>query len=188
MNSRTITAAVALPVLLLAACGTRQAPSSSPPSASASPSPQGPAGFAAHGFARVVATTEVDPAAAATVTSGEITVNIPAGAVTAKSRFDLLQGDNSYWQTLVPAGQKVLTNFAFRVVDETTNQLVLQFGAPVVAVYTDAAVSSATLYENTSGSEPPVVSANPVPAVISGTTLKHGNKADAVGWVIANPS
>ncbi|GAC1577322.1 MAG: hypothetical protein NVS3B24_08170 [Candidatus Dormibacteria bacterium] len=187
MRVHSIAGALALPALLLAGCGG----ASQAPTAAATPSPSaspGPAGFAAHGFPTVVGTVEVDPAAAATVSGGGITVNIPVGAVTAKSRFDLLQGDNNYWQKLVPSGQKVLTNFAFRVVDESTSQLVLTFGAPVVAVYTDAAVSATTLYENTSAGAPPVVTVNPVPAVISGTTLKHGNKADPVGWVIANPS
>ncbi|MHB8613884.1 MAG: hypothetical protein ACYDAL_15900 [Candidatus Dormibacteraceae bacterium] len=148
---------------VLAACGAGGGESAQQTATpSPSPSPSYPAGFTAHGFAKVVATTKVTPGQAATLTSGEITILIPATAFATPVTFQLLEGDNSYWQTYAPQGQTVIANFAFRAIDDSTNQIVAKFSAPVVFVLNDPQVNAKTLYEDTTPSDPPKVEPNPI--------------------------
>ena len=176
-------------ILILAACGgggygSAQQPTPTP---ATSPTPSYPAGFTAYGFAKVVATTKVIPGQAATLTSGEITIQIPAAAFDQPVTFQLLEGDNSYWQHYVPQGQTVIANFAFRVIDDSSNQVVAKFKAPVVFVLSDPQVNAKTLYENTTPTNPPSVEPNPLAPTITGQVLKHGNLGAPVGWLVANP-
>ena len=118
---------------------------------------------------------------------GEITVTIPAAAFATPLKFQLLEGDLGYWQGLAPAGQQVLAAFALRSVDPSTGQLVVKYDAPVVVAVDDPLVGSQTVYANTTATDPPQVSTNPVPPVIAGHVLKHGNIASAVGWIVTSP-
>lgn len=146
-----------------------------------------PAGFTSHGFSTVASSTTIKPGTATTLHSGDLTVVVPANAVPTTARFDLLTGSNSYWQTYAPAGQKVLSSFAFRVTDTATNHLIVQFGAPVVVKLTNPAIQAASMYLNTTPTSPPKVIPNPKPPVIVKSTLAHGNIADPVGWLITSP-
>lgn len=170
--------------VLLAACGGGGGASAQQ---AATPSDSFPAGFTAYGFAKVVATTKVTPGQAATLTSGEITIQIPATAFATPVTFQLLEGDNSYWQKYVPQGQTVIANFAFRAIADSTNQIVAKFNAPVVFVLDDQQITAKTLYEDTTPSDPPKVEANPISPTITGHVLKHGNVGAPVGWLVANP-
>lgn len=165
--------------LALAACGGASA-------SAAQATPTTPAGFAAYGFPTVSATLKFKPGLAATMTSGQLTVQIPANAFTEPVTFQLLEGDQSYWQRYVPAGQKVITDFAFRVLD-SSGALVANFNKPVLVVLTNPQVSATTVYENATATKPPQVVENPVPSQIQDHVLKHSVSAAAVGWVVANP-
>ncbi|GAC1341173.1 MAG: hypothetical protein NVSMB29_11240 [Candidatus Dormibacteria bacterium] len=179
-------------VALLAACG--GATSSTPsPTASSTPAPTAtaaalPAGLTAHGYPTIADSATFTPGTAATLHGGNVTVTVPATALTAPATFQLLRGDTAYWQPLVTSGQKVVSAFAFRVVDSATGAEVTTFQAPVVAAITDPTIVSTSQYVNTTRATPPAVVPNPKPPVISGTTLTHGNIGDGVGWLVTSPA
>ena len=180
MLTRNLTVAVLVGGLLASACGGAAA-------TSAKVNPPVPAGMSAYGFPKVIATVQFKPGQAATVNSGPITVLIPADAFAVPVTFQLLQGDQSYWQGYVPLGQKVVTDFAFRVLD-SSGALIATFSQPVLFVLTDSQVGPTTLYENTTATKPPKVESNPVASQIQGHVLKHEVSASVVGWLIANPA
>ncbi|GAC1658248.1 MAG: hypothetical protein NVS9B1_17730 [Candidatus Dormibacteraceae bacterium] len=176
------------------ACGSGGSQSSTPastptaaPTAAPSPTPNYPAGFTAFGYPTVTASTNFTPGQDATLTHGGITVQIPGGAYDKPLVFQLLEGQLDYWQKQAPAGTKVISAFAFRSVDQASNELVQKYNAPVIAVFTDPQVSDKSVYWNTTPSDPPKVIANPVPATIQGQVLKHGNIGSPVGWIITTP-
>ena len=180
MLNRRLTLAMLLGGFLLAACGSATAQTVQAP-------PAVPAGFTAYGFPKVMATLKFKPGVAATLTSGQLTVQIPADAFAEPVTFELLQGDQSYWQSYTPKGQTVVTDFAFRVLN-SSGALVVNFNKPVVFVLTDPEVGATTVYENATATKPPEVVLNPVPSKIQGHVLNHSVSAAAVGWVVANPA
>lgn len=182
MLTRRFTLAVLVGGLLAAACGQQPAPA-----ASAKASPAVPAGITAYGFSNVMATLKFKPGQAGTITSGPITVQVPGDAFAVPVTFELLQGNDSYWQGYVPRGQQVVTDFAFRVLDGS-GTLVASFRNPVLVTVTGPQVGPTTLYENTTATKPPKVEPNPLPSQIQGHILKHEVSAAVVGWVIADPA
>lgn len=175
---------------LLSACGGGRAPAASSSSTPA-PTPTAvavPAGLAAYGYPKLGATATFTPGTATTLQGGNVTVTVPATALTTPATFQLLLADVASWQPRVAAGQKVVSAFAFRVVDTATGAEVTKFEAPVVAAITDPAIVATSQYLNTTRATPPVVMANPKPPVITGTTLTHGNIGDGVGWVVTSPA
>lgn len=62
---------------------------------------------------------------------------IPAGTFRDAVKFELLEGPVSNFQKKVPPGQTVFADFAFRVVDTATGQLVGTFQKPVAFTPTD---------------------------------------------------
>ncbi|MDA8193518.1 MAG: hypothetical protein M0Z53_05930 [Thermaerobacter sp.] len=137
------------------------------------------------GFSQVLATQTIQPGQAATVTSGGLTVSIPANAfsTTDPVTFTLLGAPAT---TFDPSGTTPLTAFAFQVKDLTTGALVGQFLAPVKLSYTSSSIGSATEYWNVTPTG--AMAVNPVASTISGTTLVHGIDVAMVGWVVANPA
>ncbi|MHB8587517.1 MAG: hypothetical protein ACYDA0_01545 [Candidatus Dormibacteraceae bacterium] len=178
--TRRSTLGVLVSGLFLVACGGASA-------SVAQATPTAPAGFAAYGFPNVSATLKFKPGLAATMTSGQLAVQIPANAFTEPVTFQLLQGNQSYWQRYVPAGQTVVADFAFRVLD-SSGALVANFNKPVLVVLTNPQVGATTVYENATATKPPQVVENPVPSQIQNHVLKHAVSAAGVGWVIANPA
>ncbi|MHB8293479.1 MAG: hypothetical protein ACYDH5_02370 [Acidimicrobiales bacterium] len=174
---------LAMAGLLLAACG-----SSSTSSSSTSTTAKAlPAGLTKYGYSTVKASVKLSPGKAAKVHSGNISVHIPKKAVPEAATFQLLEGTNSYWQAYAPHGQKVVANFAFRVVNSSTGQLITTFKAPIVVRVRSKAITAASKYWNTTAASPPAVKANPVPPKIKGHVLTHGNKLDPVGWLVTSP-
>lgn len=180
MLNRMLTLALLLSGFALAACGSAAAQT-------IQSTPAVPAGFTAYGFPKVMATVKFNPGVAATVTSGQLSVQIPADAFTEPVTFELLQGTPSYWQSYAPKGQTVVSDFAFRVLN-SSGALVVNFNKPVLFALTDPEVSATTVYENATATKPPQVVPNPVPSEIQGHVLKHSVSAAAVGWVVANPA
>jgi len=170
-------------LLLLTSCAAVAACGSSSGSGSAKP----PAGLAAFGYSTVAASTTVKSGGSTTLHSGDLTVLVPAHALPAGARFDLLTGSNSYWKSYAPAGQKVLAAFAFRVIDKATNHLIVKFDAPVVVKVTNSGIRPTSQYLNTTPTSPPKVLSNPKAPKIAGTTLAHGNVGDPVGWLVTSP-
>ncbi len=138
------------------------------------------------GFPNIVASTTVQAGQSATLQYGGLTVNIPQGAFSQTVKFELLEGQLSNFVSSVPTGQTPVVDFAFKVVNVLTNQLVAKFNKPVVVSYSGHDVSVNSKYWNITPSGN--YASNPIAPVISGSTLKHGNAAAAVGWVITAPA
>ena len=143
--------------------------------------------FTTFGYPNVLTSMAIPAGQAATLTSGDITINVPAGAFANPVTFDLLGGSNASFQALVPSNKTVVDNFAFRVTDTTTNEIIGKFNAPVVAVITNSKINNKSQYLNTTNSSPLHVGDNPVAPLITGHTLKHGNGGAPVGWIVTSP-
>ncbi|MDA8334964.1 MAG: hypothetical protein M0Z41_08265 [Peptococcaceae bacterium] len=141
--------------------------------------------FTRLGFPTVVAQARVTPATGAVLHAGNVTVAVPAGAVSAGVDFQLLEGPVAAFQSKAPPGQKVLSDFAFKVVG-ANGGLVAAFGKPVIYTLTSSRVQKGSVYWNVLPSGKWVV--NPVPAgIVPGKQLRHGILAAPVGWVVTSP-
>lgn len=183
-----VTGLVAAGVASLAACGSSTSDSSAAPSSTTSTAAGTgslPAGMTAFGFGMVADSGVFTPGQPLMLHAGDLTVTVPATALDSGATVQVLTGDTAYWQPYVPTGQKVDVAFAFRIVGASGSEIT-SFKAPIVAAYTNSSITPSSEYLNTTRSTPPVVSVNPKPAVISGTTLTHGNIGDGVGWLITS--
>jgi hypothetical protein len=184
LHRRPVATSLAYGVALLAlgaaasACG----------SSSSSSAAKLPAGLTAFGYSHVAASQIVPPSSAVTLHGGDVTMAVPAGAISTKARVELLEGSTTYWQQYAPTGQKVVAAFAFRVVDTATNQLITKFPEPIVVKVSAPGVVASSEYLDSTPSNPPRVVPNPIAPKINGTTLAHGNLADAVGWLVTSPA
>lgn len=142
--------------------------------------------FQQHGFPTLAASAAVPAGQGATIQVGDATVTISPGTFTDAVKFEVLEGPLASFAGKAPSGQTPIFDFAFKVIDQKTNALVMKFGKPVMFSYTNKNVNGKSMYYNidTTGSYTP----NPVSAVISGDTLKHGIAGAPVGWVITSPS
>ncbi len=140
--------------------------------------------FTQHGFPQVVASTTLAMGAAGSLSYGGMTVQIPAGAFDCAVKFELLQGPIATFQA--PAGQNVIADFAFRVIETATGRLIGTFQKPVTFTLQSSAVSHRSIYYNVSTSG--MLTPNPVPATISGTTLSHPIPVAMVGWAVTSPA
>lgn len=139
--------------------------------------------FQQDGFPTVVASQVIQPTASATVTAGNITISIPAGAFGSDPvTFDVLEGPTA---SMTPDGTTALADFAFKVTDNTTQNLITAFAKPVTFSITSPQITSASEYWDVSPSG--ALSINPIPSTISGDTLSHKIAGAPVGWVVANP-
>lgn len=154
------------------------------------PAAGAPAGIAwsKHGFSVLVAQLVVQPDQAASVRIGDERFVIPVGAFGPHPvRFRVLAGSPRFFRRYVPGGQRILAAFAFEVRDLITVQPVLTFRKPVTYILTSPEVSSEAVYWNATPTSPPHVTRNPVPATISGHTLRHENLSASVGWLVTAP-
>lgn len=142
--------------------------------------------FSKLGFPNVVASATIQPGAGATLQAGGLTVDVPAGAFKDPVTFEVLEGPLSGFQMGAPSGQTPIFDFAFKVKDNMTGKLVGKFLKPVLVTYHNHLIQAGSEYWNLTSKG--AYAANPKPPVISGTTLKHGNPAAAVGWVITTPA
>ena len=138
--------------------------------------------FTQHGFPTVVAATDLAAGASGSVHYGPMDVTVPQGAFNSAVTLELLQGPVSSFQAKAPAGERVVTDFALRVVDKATGQLVGTFLKPVGFTLTQSGVDSSSVYDNVTPTGQIVP--NPVPAKITGDVLTHPIPAAMVGWVV----
>ncbi|MDA8205214.1 MAG: hypothetical protein M0Z36_04030, partial [Thermaerobacter sp.] len=151
------------------------------------PSPiQAPDYFTRHGFQKVIASTAFTPGKAASVAANGIHIAIPANAFTVPVTVQLLQGPAQHFASSLPSGQSVVTDFALKVMNPATHQLVVTFNAPVMATVTASQINTQSEYLDVSPSG--TIAANPIPPAISGDVMTHAIKAAAVGWIITSPS
>ncbi|WNS76282.1 hypothetical protein RRV45_04550 [Bacillus sp. DTU_2020_1000418_1_SI_GHA_SEK_038] len=142
--------------------------------------------FQTIGFPNVVAEKEIDPGKADSITYGNVKIDIPEGTFLNPVKFQILEGPLADFQKNAPEGETVLMNFAFRVTDLSTNELIGMFEKAVMFSYTDEKVNSGSKYYDTLVDG--TFSLNKVPATIEGTTLSHPIKGAPVGWAVTSPA
>lgn len=142
--------------------------------------------FQQFGFPTVVAQATIPVGQGATLTADGATITVPSGAFTDPVKFELLEGPLANFTAKAPAGQTPLYDFAFKVIDQNTNNIIIKFQKPVVFSYTSAKVNANSRYYDidTSGN----YTLNPKPATIVGNTITHGNIGAPVGWVVTSPT
>lgn len=141
--------------------------------------------FQTLGFPNVVAEKEIDPSKADSITYGNVKIDIPEGTFLTPVKFQVLEGPLADFQKNAPEGETVLMNFAFKVTDLSTNELIGKFEKAVMFSYTDGNVNENSKYYDTL--EDGTFSLNKVPATIEGTTLSHPIKGAPVGWAVTSP-
>lgn len=141
--------------------------------------------FTQHGFPTIIAKTAFQPGQAITLGIPNLRVAIPANAFNIPVTVELLQGRVSTFAKTVPSGQSIVTDFALKVVDPATQNLVGTFNAPVIAAITSPNITKKSLYLNVSATG--AITSNPIPPTIQGRRLTHPIAAAAVGWLVTTP-
>jgi hypothetical protein len=150
----------------------------------------GPPDFTQFGFPQVVGSADFTPGMTATISAGRQQVILPSNFISKTVRFELLEGDTSTFTARLPVtdqGRTIIIAWAFRVTDPATNQLVARFDNPVQWSVTDPAITAGSAVYNTTAANPPVVTPNAAPGVITGTTLTHPFGGAGVGWLVLGP-
>ncbi|MEH7272020.1 hypothetical protein [Neobacillus vireti] len=141
--------------------------------------------FTQFGFDRVVAEKHVKLGKSTKISHSGIKIEIPEGAFEHEVLFQVLEGNEGKFQANAPTGEKVIMNFAFRVIDLETNEILGAFKKPVMFSYKDKDVNKGSIYYNvkTDGS----FVNNNAASIINGKTLSHPVGGAPVGWVITSP-
>jgi hypothetical protein len=137
-------------------------------------------------FSKVVAEREIEAGAAAKLSHSGIKIQIPEGAFTQDVTFQVLEGDNSKFQKVAPPGETVIMNFAFRVIDSRTNEIIGSFNKPLMFSYKDNDVNKGSIYYNFKVDG--TIANNNTASVIDGRTLTHPVGGAPVGWFITSPT
>lgn len=145
--------------------------------------------FTNFGFPQVAATQQIAAGQAATisasVTGGSITVQVPAGAFTNAVKFDILTGPITNFTAKAPSNDQPVMDFAFRVTDMSTGQLIGTFEKAVTITATSPAITPDSGFFNidTAGN----FMANPQGQETRTGVLIHPLRMAMVGWVITTP-
>ncbi|WP_045514693.1 hypothetical protein [Neobacillus niacini] len=141
--------------------------------------------FTQFGFKDVVAEKVINAGEAEKISHSGIKIQIPEGAFDHDVLFQVLEGNNKHFQAVAPEGEKVIMNFAFRVIDLETNEILGAFNKPVTFSYKDKDVNKGSIYYNyrTDGT----IANNNGGSVIEGRTLTHPVGGAPVGWFITSP-
>jgi hypothetical protein len=144
--------------------------------------------FTHYGFPTVVTTAKIPANASSTTTlqANGASFVIPAHFSTDPVTFEVLEGPLANFSANAPAGQTPIYDFAFKVVDNKTGQLVGQFQQPVMFTYTNSEVDAKSMYFNLSTTG--TYANNPKTLSIQGHTLSHKIAGAPVGWVVTSPS
>lgn len=142
--------------------------------------------FQTLGFPDVVAEKTIEPDKADSIEYGNVKIDIPEGTFVNTVKFQVLEGPLADFQKNSPEGETVLMNFAFKVTDLSTNELIGKFEKAVMFSYTNNMVNENSKYYDTLVDG--TFSLNKVPATIEGTTLSHPIKGAPVGWAVTSPS
>jgi hypothetical protein len=146
--------------------------------------------FTQFGFPQIVGTVTYTVGTTETITAGNQQVVLPSNFISKTVKFELLQGDPSFFAPSLPItdqGRTIIVAWAFRVTDVATNQLVGRFDNPVQWSVTDPQIGPGSAVYNTTAANPPVITANSAPGTITGTTLSHPFGGAGVGWLVLGP-
>ncbi|HUW24353.1 MAG TPA: hypothetical protein VMW04_01865 [Patescibacteria group bacterium] len=143
--------------------------------------------IAGFGFNKGIAAQEVPQGEEAQISAEGLQVKIPPGGFNYPMTFEILQGENDFFQDGNLGNRQVIFNFAFRVRNHQNNRLVGKFPRPVSV--------SITLPENSSKVEvweveltrPPTISQSAKPFEQTGNSLKIQVDNAEVGWLIVIP-
>jgi len=156
------------------------------------------AGLSRYGYPYVVGTLDLQAGAGGTLTvpdqytggkpaAGSATITIPAGEFSVPVKFEVLAAANMNWDNKVAPNQKVVANFAYRVINEDNGQLIEKFARPVTYTVQDPMITGHSVYWATTESSPPkIINANKA-TTIAGHTLTHPQPVASVGWIITTP-
>jgi hypothetical protein len=142
--------------------------------------------IAGFGFTTGIAAKEIAAGQAAQVSNHNLKVDIPQGAFSSTITFEILQGQNSYFQSETPTGRIIITNFAFRIRNHTTNKLIADFKRPVLVTVilpddaTDVEVWKVEL------THPPRIVSNKGKSEIGDKTLMLQADSATTGWIITS--
>ncbi len=103
------------------AAPTTAVPTATSPTTGGAPSATAP-DWAQLGFPTVVATQDITPGQAVTITAGAFTVQVPADAFSVPVKFESLTGDVARFLANAPSGEQPVLDFAFRVTNTQTGQ------------------------------------------------------------------
>lgn len=141
--------------------------------------------FTQFGFTNVVAEKKIKAGEAAKISHSGIKIAIPEGTFQHDVNFQVLEGDNKNFQANAPEGEIVIMNFAFKVTDMETGQLVDKFTPAITFSFKDREVNNLSTYYNVK-TDGTFVKNNST-SVIEGKTLSHPVGAAPVGWAITSP-
>lgn len=142
--------------------------------------------FTQMGFSKVVAEREIEAGEAAKLSHSGIKIQIPEGTFTNDVTFQVLEGDNKKFQNVAPSGEIVIMNFAFRVIDLETGQLIDKFNKQLTFSYKDKDINKGSIYYNYKVDG--TIANNNSASVIKGRTLSHPVGGAPVGWFITSPT
>lgn len=142
--------------------------------------------FTQMGFPNVVAEKYIKAGDASKISHCGIKIQIPEGTFTHDVSFQLLEGDNKSFQANAPAGETVIMNFAFRVMDLETHQLIDKFNKAITFSFKDKDINSGSIYYNVK--QEGTFANNNAASVIENKTLSHPIGASPVGWAITSPT
>jgi len=161
-------------------------PIATPPTTGGQAQPTVP-DFTQLGFPTVVATQDITPGQAITITAGAFTVQVPGDAFDVPVTFEILTGDLARFLDQAPAGEMPVLNFAFRVTNtQQTNQLIAKFNKPVTFTAKSTDITDKSAYYNIAPDG--TYAANPTGMQVKAGELTHPIAGASVGWVITSPA
>lgn len=142
--------------------------------------------FTQFGYNDVVAEKVIKVGKPDKISHSGIKIQIPEGAFGHDVLFQVLEGNNKTFQAVAPEGEKVIMNFAFRVIDLETNEILGAFNKPVTFSFKNKDINKGSIYYNfrTDGT----IANNNGGSIIEGRTLTHPVGGAGVGWFITSPN
>ncbi len=143
--------------------------------------------IAGFGFSKGIAAQEVSQGKDAQISAESIQAKIPPGGFNYPITFEILQGENDFFQGGTLGGREVIYNFAFRVRNHQNNRLVGKFPRPVaVSINLPGNPSQIEVWE-VELTRPPTIGQTSKPFEITDNILKIQIDNPTVGWLITAP-
>jgi D-xylose transport system substrate-binding protein len=142
--------------------------------------------FSTLGYPNVLASQDIQAGQAATITAGPFTIQVPAGTFDVPVKLEVLTGDLAGFLANTPKGEMPVLDFALRVTDTQSGQLIGTFSQPVMLTAKDPSIVAGSLYYNITPDGMYV--ANPAGMQVQAGQLTHPIAGAVVGWVITSPA
>ncbi len=143
--------------------------------------------IAGFGFSKGIAAEEVSQGKEAQISAENLQIKIPSGGFNYPITFEVLQGENDFFQDGNLGERQVIYNFAFRVRNHQNNRLVGKFPRPVsVTITLPSSPSQAEVWE-VELTRPPTIGQSAKEFEQTGNILKIQVDNPTVGWLITIP-